>query len=147
MNNQADTRSPKLPESTRMLRRADQAIEAELDALGLTTREILSRLGRLSEATKTMLATKDGEFTDEMEIPDNPVRMAAVETLLKLRSAFPSSKLEVSGTFRVEQLQSLAIRLEGLPPERLQEIIDAEDVTPLLLEAPDVDEVRPTDMP
>lgn len=148
MNNRGSKRSPTVAD--RQLAEARASVEADLDALGFTTRAILEKLGALSEATKTLVASKDGEFTDEIEVPDNPVRLNAVTTMLQLRRAFPSTKVEVSATLRVEQLQAMVLRLEQLPPERLDQLLDAEDAELLALtegSPPDAAEARQADLP
>jgi hypothetical protein len=125
---------------------ANAAIEAIMDELGWTTEAILRRLGELAGAKKTLIATKDGEITDSLRVPDNPVRKAAVDTMLQLRRAFPSTRIEVGGSIRVEQLTAIALQLESVPLERLVEIVDADDATLMLTEAPDAQE-READLP
>jgi hypothetical protein len=148
VNNRGSKRSPSAADQR--LAEARASVEADLDALGFTTRAILEKLGALSEAKKTLVAAKDGEFTDEIEVPDNPVRLNAVTTMLQLRRAFPSTKVEVSTTVRVEQLQAMVLRLEQLPPERLDQLLDAEDADLLALtegSPPNAPEAREAGLP
>lgn len=145
MNNRSGKRAPA---ADRQLAAARAAVDADLDALGFTVRAILEKLGQLTDANKTLVAAKDGEFTDSIEVPDNPTRLNAVTTMLHLRSAFPSTKVEVTGTVRVEQLQAMVLKLEQLSPERLDQLIEAEDAELLALtEGGPRDEVRAPNVP
>lgn len=142
MNNRGAARSPS--PAQRQLTAANAAIEGVLDTVGWSMERLLTALGNLAEANKTVLATKDGEFTDSMDIPDNPIRLNALTTMLQLRRAFPASRVEVGGTVRVEQLHAIALQLSGLSVEQLGELIEADDavLTALPLPAPE-SEPRP----
>lgn len=144
MNNRSGPRAPS--PALRQLRAAESAFAATLTRLGWTDEMLIQKLGALVDAEQTLVAQKDGEFTDQIEVPDNRARLAAIHTMLKLKSAYPSTKVEIGGTVRVEQLYDIALRLEQLPTERLAEIVDAEDAELLLSEGALNGEVRPPDL-
>ena len=145
MNNRAGPRAPS--PAQRQLRDASAAFEATLARLGWTDEVLVQKLGALVDANTTVLAQKDGEFTDQMEIPDNRARQAAIHTMLQLRRAFPSAKVEIGGTVRVEQLYDIALRMESMPIERLVQMVEAEDAELMLTEGSPSGEVSPPDLP
>ena len=125
MNNQGGPRSPSPAE--RQLREGYSAFQAALDRLGWTDEVLVQRLGALVDAETTLVTTKNGEFTDEYKVPDNRARQAAIHTMLQLKRAYPSTKVEIAGTVRVEQLQAIALRMEAMPVEQLIQMVEAED--------------------
>jgi hypothetical protein len=130
-----------------LLAAAASAFEAALTRMGWTDDVLIQRLGALVDANTTLVAQKDGEFTDQIEVPDNRARQAAIHTMLQLKRAYPSTKIEVGGVVRVEQLYDVALRLESMTTERLAEIVDAEDAELLLTEGSRDAEVREADVP
>ena len=146
MNNRGGPRAPS--PAIRQLREASASFEATLVRLGWTDERLVEKLGALVDANKTLVASKDGEFTDQIEVPDNPARHAALHTMLQIRRAFPSAKVEVGGTVRIEQLYDVALRMESMPLERLAQIVDADDAELALTEGSVPDgEVRQAELP
>ena len=120
MNNQ--------PVATRADRALRAGIAARMDAIqSLQEDVLLGQLSALTMADRTVLAARNGRFTDERKVEDNVTRLKALELALQLRNAFPAKQLEVTGQVRVEQLYELAVRMETLPIAQLRELAGVVD--------------------
>lgn len=67
-----------------------------LDAMGLDDATLARKTGEGLEATRTHLASYEGKFTDEREVPDYSTRAKYVELLGRLKGKF-IDKHELSG--------------------------------------------------
>ena len=70
------------------------AFHRMLDHQGLTENYIASTHRDQLEATKTIHATRDGQITDTMEVPDNSARMNAVKVAWELYDRVGPKKFE-----------------------------------------------------
>lgn len=55
-----------------------------MDALGLSTKELLERLHKKCDATKTITASWNGQITDVIEVDDHGIQMDAIKLSLRL---------------------------------------------------------------
>lgn len=74
-------------------RMADR-VAAIFDKVGLTEEYIAAKIKESTVAERTETAQRNGEFTDLLVLPDNPVRLKALETAARLRRMFPQSDNE-----------------------------------------------------
>ena len=73
--------------------RAFKSLELELgfrlEMLGHPVDKVLTLLGEMTEATKTVFFQKDGLITGRRTVPDNEIKLRAVIMLLRLHGALP----------------------------------------------------------
>ena len=91
---------------------------------GLDLPRLARQWKRLTRAVKRTPVIHNGRVVSVFVDKDNAVRLRAVDRLTEAMGGYPARRVDISASFRVEQLHELAVRLDALPPERLLALAD-----------------------
>jgi len=69
---------------TLALQKMRESLPELMDAIGMSTRDLLTQLNSKRKASKIIAASWNGEFTDVMEVDDHPIQMDAIKLALRL---------------------------------------------------------------
>lgn len=70
---------------------------------------LLDRLESLLDADRVVFATAEGQITDQRSVPDNSIRLRALNMALSLRDEFPArAGLAVGVSIHMERLPDLS---------------------------------------
>jgi hypothetical protein len=73
-----------------------------MEAMGMSTAEILKRVRKKWDAQKTVTASWNGEITDIIEVDDNSVQMDAIKLSLRLHGLLSSDAEHGSSTLNIQ---------------------------------------------
>jgi hypothetical protein len=90
-------------DSHRALKSIAERAPEVLDRIGLTIEHVAEKcLKPLLEANRTEFFASDGIVFDKKEVPDNGTRIRAIDVWAKLRGAYATQKLQLSGDVSVD---------------------------------------------